>query len=124
MPMCNHCLEVMSIIDLDTHACSSKRRRPVLYLSGPMSGLPAFNYPAFNSAAARLRAMGYAVENPAENGDQPNWTAYMRVAIAQMMRCDQVVMLPGWQHSRGATIERTIADLLAMPVLAVEDIAA
>lgn len=121
MPMCNHCLRPLSFAELDTHACYQPPK-PIIYLSGPMTGKPDFNYPAFNAAAAQLRGKGYTVENPAENGEQPNWTAYMRVAIAQMMRCDQVVMLPGWQHSRGATIERTIADLLAMPVLTVEEV--
>ncbi len=40
-----------------------------IYISGPMSGLPECNYPAFNAAAAHLRALGYSVENPAENPD-------------------------------------------------------
>lgn len=38
-----------------------------IYIAGPMSGLPEFNYPAFNRAAAVLRAQGHHVENPAEN---------------------------------------------------------
>jgi hypothetical protein len=43
----------------------------MLYISGPMGGLPGFNYPAFNFAAKRLRDLGYNVLNPAEhfNGD-------------------------------------------------------
>jgi len=42
-----------------------------IYLSGPMSGLPGFNFPAFHAAAAKLRADGFTVLNPAEtdNGD-------------------------------------------------------
>ncbi|MCY1527250.1 hypothetical protein D9M68_623110 [compost metagenome] len=41
-----------------------------IYLAGPMTGLPEFNYPAFHAEAARLRALGYQVENPAENQAQ------------------------------------------------------
>ncbi|MGE5607641.1 MAG: DUF4406 domain-containing protein, partial [Bacillota bacterium] len=41
------------------------RTKP-LYLSGPMSGLPEHNIPAFNAAAARLRRLGFCVVNPAE----------------------------------------------------------
>ena len=37
-----------------------------VYLSGPMTGLPDFNRPAFHAAAAALRAQGYVVINPAE----------------------------------------------------------
>ena len=34
---------------------------PILYLCGPMTGLPGNNYPAFHKAAADLRAAGYSV---------------------------------------------------------------
>lgn len=80
-----------------------------IYLSGPMTGLPDFNYPAFNAEAARLRALGYHVENPAENPPQQDWESYMRVAIAQMLTCDTIALLPGWVESRGALRERQVA---------------
>jgi hypothetical protein len=38
----------------------------------------------------------------------------MRVAIRQMLTCDQVAMLPGWKRSRGALIEHWIAVALGM----------
>ena len=85
-----------------------------LYISGPMTGLPSMNYPAFHVEAARLRELGYIVENPAENRFQPSWHHYMRVAIRQMLTCDQVALLPGWKRSRGALIEHWIAIALGM----------
>ena len=36
----------------------SKQR---VYVAGPMTGLPDFNYPAFNAEAQRLRGLGYQV---------------------------------------------------------------
>lgn len=36
------------------------------YVSGPMTGLPLLNFPAFHAAAAKLRAQGHEVINPAE----------------------------------------------------------
>lgn len=80
-----------------------------LYLSGPMTGLPDFNYPAFNAEAARLRALGYHVENPAENPPQESWEAYMEVCIPQLLTCDTIALLPGWSESRGALWERYVA---------------
>ena len=89
-----------------------------IYLSGPMSGLPDYNYPAFHAAAAKLRALGYVVENPAENPEPPckSWEGYMRLALAQLVRCEVTVRLPGWQSSRGAVIESSLSRILGMGV--------
>jgi hypothetical protein len=42
-----------------------------IYLSGPMTGLPDYNHPAFRAEAKRLRALGYTVVNPAEINPDP-----------------------------------------------------
>lgn len=93
--------------------------RPMrIYIAGPMSGLPDFNYPAFNQAEQRLLALGYEVENPANNPDPlcGTWLGYMRLALRQISTVDALVMLPGWKNSRGARVEKTLADGLGLPV--------
>ena len=87
-----------------------------IYIAGPMSGLPKLNYPAFNRAAEGLRALGYEVENPAENPEPPckSWAGYMRMSVAQVARCDEVHFLRGWSQSRGARLERQIAESLGL----------
>lgn len=95
-----------------------------IYLAGPMSGLPEFNFPAFHRETARLRDLGYHVENPAENPKPPcgSWEGYMRLAIAQLVTCDTLAQLPGWEASRGATIEHRLAVELGMTVVAAAEI--
>lgn len=88
-----------------------------IYISGPMTGLPDFNYPAFNQAAAELRAQGYHVENPAENPERSTWAEYMKSAVAQLTACDMIKMLPGWEESRGAIIEHKLAQDLGIEVM-------
>lgn len=90
-----------------------------IYIAGPMSGLPEANYPAFNTAAHRLRALGFEVENPAENPEPKcgTWLGYMRMAIRQLVTCDGVALLPGWRGSRGARIERWLAGMLGLIVV-------
>lgn len=91
----------------------------LLYLAGPMSGLPDWNYPAFHKAAAELRAAGYEVINPAEvNPDttQP-WAACLRACLAEVVRCDVIAMLPGWEKSKGARLEHHVAIELGVPAI-------
>jgi hypothetical protein len=90
-----------------------------IYIAGPMTGIEAFNFPAFNSEAARLRAMGHSVINPAEvNPDtRMSWVDCMRMDIALLVTCDTISLLPGWANSQGATLERHIAERLGMDVL-------
>lgn len=82
-----------------------------IYIAGAMSDMPDLNYPAFHAATKALRDLGYVVENPAENPAPAcgSWEAYMRMAIAQLVTCDEIHMLRGWSKSRGAKIERQLA---------------
>lgn len=96
---------------------ASARQR--VYVAGPMTGYPEMNFPAFHDAAARLRALGLEVFNPAELnlGDDPAWEDCMRADLRQMMHCNAICMLPGWEASRGATLEHHIATTLGFHVM-------
>ena len=89
-----------------------------IYVAGPMTGLPDLNYPAFNLVAQQLRAAGHIVINPAENPTPAcgSWLGFMRMSVAQVSTVDRVVMLPGWESSRGARLEHHIATELKLEV--------
>lgn len=89
------------------------------YLAGPMSGLPDLNFPAFHAWAKRLRNQGDEIINPAEvNPDQSmSWADCMRSDIAQLVTCEGIYMMPGWERSKGATLEHHIASRLEMRVV-------
>ena len=93
------------------------------YISGPMSGIPDFNFPFFNSTAAKLRALGLTVINPAEI-DQPTleWDDCIRRALKAMLDCDAIVLLPGWQHSKGAHLELLVAHRINMQIMSLEEL--
>lgn len=91
----------------------------VAYISGPMTGMPDLNFPAFHKAAASLRASGYRVVNPAEldeadAGEEMSWEQYLRRDIRALMDCTHIALLPGWERSKGAKLEKHIADALGM----------
>ncbi|MBT2299249.1 DUF4406 domain-containing protein [Variovorax paradoxus] len=90
-----------------------------VYVAGPMSNLPELNFPAFHAAAAMLRALGHQVENPAEINPDPSmgWAECMRKDLAVLTQCDAIYLLPGWQNSRGASLESYVAKSLGLVVL-------
>lgn len=97
-------------------------RDPRLYLSGPMTGLPDLNFPAFHAAAAALRARGWEVVNPAElnpDGAMP-WHMCMRADIKALCDCDVIVLMPGWERSQGAALELHIAQRLQLEVFTLQ----
>lgn len=92
-----------------------------IYIAGPMTGMPDFNYPTFRAVAARLTEAGFIAVSPLDNGlptDAP-WAAHMRADLPMLMTCDGVAMMDGWQASKGANVERNAAmgvGIWCMPV--------
>lgn len=107
-----------------------------LYVSGPMRGIPAFNFPAFFDTADRLRAMGHEPLCPAErdleNGFDPtdlsgfeNLSSIgldLREAMLEDCRmiCEDaegVCVLENWRVSKGARAEVGLAHALGLPIV-------
>ncbi len=91
----------------------------MIYIAGPMTGLPDYNRPAFYEAAKSWEEQGYAVLNPAvpdKSLDDSDWVGYMRRSLQNLLVCDKVVFLPGWELSRGARLEHQIAQALEMEI--------
>lgn len=95
-----------------------KTRPKLAYLSGPMTGLPNMNFPAFNAAADKLRRHGLKVVNPAELAlTGGSWQDCMRADIKALCDCDTIVLLPGWENSNGANLELHLAHRLGLAIL-------
>lgn len=91
-----------------------------VYVSGPMRGYPDFNYPAFDAAAERLRALGCEVVNPVDIGrafgtaDEINASPelvekVLRADLSAVAGCDTIYLLRGWTTSEGARRELNVA---------------
>lgn len=90
----------------------------ILYIAGPMTGLPEYNHPAFHAAEAVLTSLGYTVLNPART-DLPadtSWEDWMRAGLRQVLEADGIALLPGWERSRGANMERFVAASLSLHI--------
>lgn len=94
----------------------------ILYVAGPMTGLPEFNYPAFRRAGEHLAAVGYEVLNPVDAEDHNDtgkpqaWDWYMRHALRMVLAADGIALLPGWEGSKGARLEVHVAQALDLPI--------
>jgi nucleoside 2-deoxyribosyltransferase len=92
-------------------------RRRVVYIAGPMRGYPDDNVEAFRAATDQLRALGHLVTSPVEVGEAlrgdvgraPTSAEYLRADLREMLDCDAIALLPGWEHSTGARCEATVA---------------
>jgi len=97
------------------------------YIAGPMTGIPQFNFPAFSEAAAALRSNGFEIIAPHEQ-DSPDVQAAALKSLdgalvdgqiagetwGQILsrdvrliadRVGGIILLPGWEKSRGARLE-------------------
>jgi len=92
------------------------------YLSGPITGVDGFER-IFEVAerAVYQDPRFYDVVNPVEIGKnlkstipEPTWEDYMRADIKALCDCDAIVLLDGWEQSRGACIERRLAEDLGL----------
>jgi hypothetical protein len=103
----------------------SHEGKKIIYISGPMTGLPEYNYPEFNRVAAILEEKGYIVVNPTSTGFQRGWIwkQYLIVDLVMLLTgggqygaVDHVVTLDGWEKSKGARLEVHVARELEIPV--------
>ena len=96
-----------------------------IYLSGPMRGIPEYNFPAFDAAAKRLRGEGHIVFSPADSdrfmdliGVPVNARTCFEIDSAYISRhAEAVYVLPGWETSRGAQAEIALAKAIGLPVV-------
>jgi len=97
-----------------------------IYISGPMTGIPEQNYPAFNAEAMRLRGLGYDVVNPADINPDPKtkWHECMRRDLAELLTCDALALMDGWQKSAGAHLEMHVAHRVGMEIVIAKEVTA
>lgn len=91
-----------------------------VYISGAISGrLPEDVFEDFDRAEDQLESLGWEVVNPLANGltDAHTWEEHMRADLRLLLDCDRIAMLPGWRASRGACLEKRVAEELGMLII-------
>lgn len=87
-----------------------------VYISGKISGLDLdVAKTHFKAAELELKERGFNTVNPFDlNADTAEWKDAMINDITFLFNCDGIYLLNNWRRSRGARIERIIAQELGL----------
>lgn len=101
-----------------------------IYIAGPMSGYPEFNFPAFFTAQDWFESQGWRVWNPAAKDSEAavqadksfatgnaaelvkagwDWKDAYLWDVTKIIYGDAIYMLTGWEKSTGARGEWAVA---------------
>lgn len=94
-----------------------------VYISGPITKADPKRIHAFYLAERRIKATGHVAINPHIMADWSlTWETYMALAqtILYSGEVDAILLLAGWEWSRGACIEKVWAEANGIPVYYVD----
>lgn len=113
--------------------------KKTIYIAGPMTGIPYFNFPAFDTAKAFLILQGWDVVSPADldrdlhgfealnlpaDTDWNTLPKQLRLnrimaydSLAVIYDADAIYMLKGWEKSKGAVAEKALAEWKGIEVI-------
>lgn len=99
-----------------------------------MRGYELFNFPAFDDACARAKALGHDPVSPADMDREMGFDGTQRIEdfkfnlkaaiirdIIAVAGCDAIALLTGWEKSSGAKVELAAAKFLGLKILDARD---
>ena len=101
--------------------CKVKR----IYIAGPMTGMPDLNRAEFRKAVdsiwetSKETAIGF---NPHQVADMLGWDertpvkTIASVLLGDLIDCDAIYMLRGWENSKGARAEHAVAAWIGLEI--------
>ena len=96
------------------------KRNKKIYISGPITGVPgAISAAHFARAEQDLRGLGFCnIINPRFmfEGTGLSYNDIMKHCLDLVCSADVVLLLPGWQNSRGAQMELGAAYARGLPI--------
>lgn len=86
-----------------------------VYIAGKITGNPDY-INQFAEAEEELKASGHTVLNPVKNKGF-SYKEYIDMGLCELMKCDGIYLLDGWQESSGARLEFLYAMVTDMVVV-------
>jgi hypothetical protein len=109
---------------------SIPKKKKSIYVAGPMSGYPEFNFPKFFAVQHEYEAKGWIVYNPANKSNEAEVVKHSSFGegddkalmksgwsfrdaytwdVTRVIEADAIYMLKGWEASPGARGEHAVA---------------
>lgn len=126
----NECCFADELYSVDGGFCTNGIKKRI-YVAGPMTGKPDFNFAAFHVAAMNLEEQGWEAVNPAQLDYDAGYSLerlnkltpaefqeFLKGAVKRdldaIQTCQAIAMLPGWENSKGAKAELAVAQWLGL----------
>lgn len=113
---------------LHTHGYATRELSltPVVYVAGPVTGIADNNRPTFEHVRKQLLTIdGLEVVTIPHDFVPSNYSHEdaMRVCLDYLVHeANVVALLPGWENSRGASLERDVAEQLGIPTMTTDQV--
>lgn len=102
-----------------------------IYIAGKITGecetpelmqkcIEKFNNYGFSISKEKIEFTHGLLINKDFLNPRQSWEFYMKNDIATLMLCDEIHMLPDWYTSKGASIERQLAEDLGIKIVYVK----
>ena len=85
-----------------------------VYIAGPITTDPKYRE-KFMTAEVKMKQCGYKVVNPAKNKCE-SYEEHIDTGLRQLMECDTIYLLKGWETSRGESLEAHYAEVKGLRI--------
>lgn len=113
---CEYCRGMKCTACWDQEIAIKDKTKPIVYIAGAITGVVEY-WTAFERAEDELFGLGCIPLSPAHLPEGMMPEHYARICTAMIDSADVVFALPGWEESRGASLEVRLCQYTGKPVV-------